>query len=555
MAQTEASRRSVANGAKARTTTTAPSKKVSSSKPVDPPIRTRMPIREAPTLGQMIEELLLDYRFLVVIPIVLPLSMLFTKFWAIRDAFVRHIGKHFRSHDRTVKYIQDQIQRWRDNGAKKPLCTARPGFMMVTLRDGVYKTKDNAIELPLYDILNLDEKNMTVRVQPGVNIGQLTNFLVPRGYIIPVVPELDDLTMGGMLFGYGIEGSSHKYGLFNDIVLSADVIVGTGEVVHCSPTENADLFRALPWSYGGVGFCVAMELKIIPVKKYCRLVYEPIRNIDDMVKRFSELAEAEHPPEYLEAIMYDYNNGILMHGELADTIGKDGTYNPMGKWWKPWFHKHAQLYLSTDHAKVEYIPIRDYYHRHTRSLYWEGDLIVPMGNHWLFRHTLGWLMPPQVNFLKLTQTKSMKAHYFHKHIAQDYLLPLNKLREGLEVCHEVYEVYPLWLCPHAVLKTEPQGAIRAPIEGREIEQYVDIGVWGVPGPVQRKEHFDAHVANREYEKWLRDNRGYQAMYAISDQNEEEFREMFDMTLYDNVRRKYKCEGVFMHVTQKVLNPK
>ena len=109
--------------------------------------------------------------------------------------------------------------------------------------------------------------------------------------------QYDDLTMGGMLFGYGIEGSSHKYGLFNDIVVSADIIVGTNEVVHCSATENADLFRALPWSYGGVGFAVAIELSIIPVRKYCRLVYEPMSCVEDMVNRFTELADSPNPPE------------------------------------------------------------------------------------------------------------------------------------------------------------------------------------------------------------------------------------------------------------------
>jgi Delta24-sterol reductase len=103
--------------------------------------------------------------------------------------------------------------------------------------------------------------------------------------------------MGGMLFGYGIEGSSHKYGLFNDIVESVDVIVGTGQVIHCSRTENTDLFFALPWSYGGIGFAVMVELRVIPVKKYCRLVYEPIASVDDMVRRFTELAESSHPPE------------------------------------------------------------------------------------------------------------------------------------------------------------------------------------------------------------------------------------------------------------------
>ena len=34
---------------------------------------------------------------------------------------------------------------------------------------------------------------------------------------MPVVPELDDLTIGGLVMGGGIETTSHKYGLFQYI--------------------------------------------------------------------------------------------------------------------------------------------------------------------------------------------------------------------------------------------------------------------------------------------------------------------------------------------------
>lgn len=30
---------------------------------------------------------------------------------------------------------------------------------------------------------------------------------------------------------------------------------------------------------------------------------------------------------------------------------------------------------------VEYVPLRHYYHRHTRSLFWEIQDIIPFGNH------------------------------------------------------------------------------------------------------------------------------------------------------------------------------
>lgn len=44
--------------------------------------------------------------------------------------------------------------------------------------------------------------------------------------------------------------------------------------------------------------------------------------------------------------------------------------NPIGYFWKPWFFKHVEGFLRSGPA-VEYIPIRHYYHRHTRSIFWE----------------------------------------------------------------------------------------------------------------------------------------------------------------------------------------
>jgi len=44
--------------------------------------------------------------------------------------------------------------------------------------------------------------------------------------------------------------------------------------------------------------------------------------------------------------------------------------NEIGRYFKPWFFKHVQQFLVTGPA-VEYIPLRQYYHRHTRSLFWQ----------------------------------------------------------------------------------------------------------------------------------------------------------------------------------------
>lgn len=58
------------------------------------------------------------------------------------------------------------------------------------------------VPIPLYEILELNEKAMTVRVEPMVTIGDITEYLIPRGYSLAVTIELVDATLGGKLDTY-----------------------------------------------------------------------------------------------------------------------------------------------------------------------------------------------------------------------------------------------------------------------------------------------------------------------------------------------------------------
>ena len=69
----------------------------------------------------------------------------------------------------------------------------------------------------LVDVLEINTEKRTVRCEPLVTMGQLTATLDHLGWTIPIVPELDDLTIGGLVMGTGIETSSHRFGLFQHI--------------------------------------------------------------------------------------------------------------------------------------------------------------------------------------------------------------------------------------------------------------------------------------------------------------------------------------------------
>lgn len=183
------------------------------------------------------------------------------------------------------------------------------------------------------------------------------------------------------------------------------------------------------------------------------------------------------------------------------------------------------------------------------------ELILPMGNHPLFRYLLGWLMPPQLALLKLTHTPTLQTFYETKHAAQDFLVPLEALDEALVRVHDLFEIYPLWLCPHLLVKTEPQGALRWRLDAKQPagarDMYVDVGVYGVSRKAMRGERWSAPAAVAQYEQWLVANAGYSALYAVVELSRADYERMFDNTLVDAMRRKWGGDRVLCDAYEKI----
>mmetsp|Transcript_14928 Transcript_14928/g.22788 ORF Transcript_14928/g.22788 Transcript_14928/m.22788 type:complete len:186 (-) Transcript_14928:116-673(-) len=180
------------------------------------------------------------------------------------------------------------------------------------------------------------------------------------------------------------------------------------------------------------------------------------------------------------------------------------------------------------------------------------ELMIPIGNHPLFRWTLGWLMPPKVSFLKISQTEMTRKLTEETHVAQDFLVPTKHMGEFLKTCDtEFDQVYPLWLCLHSH-SNMPGSLLKDPIS-KQTEMYIDIGVYGLPRCVhnQHPEQFDMKKSMRNALFALQKLHGFQMLYADVFFNREEFEEMFDHKAYRELRQKYKATTAFKEVYDKM----
>ena len=84
-----------------------------------------------------------------------------------------------------------------------------------------------------------------------LQVGDITRYLVPRGYTLAVTLEIADATLGGLAFGVGMTTYSHKVsygdlygdlyfigkyylpqvGLYQETIVEYEVVLGDGSVV------------------------------------------------------------------------------------------------------------------------------------------------------------------------------------------------------------------------------------------------------------------------------------------------------------------------------------
>ena len=152
--------------------------------------------------------------------------------------------------------------------------------------------------------------------------------------------------------------------------LSFELVLADGSVVTCSPDNDPDLFYSVPWSYGTLGFLVSVEIDIVPSKRFVQLDYTPVYSLDQMVETFEREVERVDPAtgaqaDFVECLVFSLERAVVMTGRMVDSC-TPGQLNHIGHWYKPWFFKHVQGYLDANTTGTEYIPMKDYYHRHSR---------------------------------------------------------------------------------------------------------------------------------------------------------------------------------------------
>ncbi|HJQ04633.1 MAG TPA: FAD-binding oxidoreductase [Nocardioides sp.] len=117
------------------------------------------------------------------------------------------------------------------------------------------------LDLSLMNDVYVDADRRTARVGPGATQAEVLRETVPYG-LAPITGLLSHIGFVGVAIYSGTGHLSPRHGYSCDWVLSAQVVLASGEVVTVSPTSHPDLFWALRGAGDNFGVVVSIETQL-----------------------------------------------------------------------------------------------------------------------------------------------------------------------------------------------------------------------------------------------------------------------------------------------------
>jgi FAD/FMN-containing dehydrogenase len=229
----------------------------------------------------------------------------------------------------TAEGIHDVLRLARESG--RPLIPRGSGF---SYGDTALNAENIVLDLTLMNrVLEWDPAAGVISVEPGVTIGQIWRHVLRDGWWPAVVPGTMYPTLGGCA-STNVHGKNNwRAGSLGEHILSAELLLPSGETITCSPDENADIFFAAIGGLGLLGVFLRLTLRLERVSSGLLRVEE--RAAGSLAEMFSIFKENLHRAEHLIGWIDGFARGqalgrglVQMASTLVDDPDAERTLRP-----------------------------------------------------------------------------------------------------------------------------------------------------------------------------------------------------------------------------------
>ncbi len=156
------------------------------------------------------------------------------------------------------------------------------------------------------DGLELDLERRTVTVGAGLRWSRVITAVDGLG-LTPVIGSTGSVGVVGYLLGGGLGPLIRSHGVSSDYLVSADVVVGTGEIVRAAGDSHQDLFWALRGARTGLGIVTAATVRLVELETlYGGALYFAAEHIATVVDRWLAWTATADPEVTTSIAVYRY---------------------------------------------------------------------------------------------------------------------------------------------------------------------------------------------------------------------------------------------------------
>lgn len=161
-----------------------------------------------------------------------------------------------------------------------------------------------------------DDRTGRLVCEVGVLLRDIQRLAVPRGWILPVTPGTQLVTVGGAIANDVHGKNHHVLGAFGDHVQHLTLLRTDGETIQCGPDERPDWFAATVGGVGLTGVIVQAEIQLRRIPgPWLETETIPYANLDEFFQLADDSeAQWEHTVSWIDCIPGSGGRGVFMRG-------------------------------------------------------------------------------------------------------------------------------------------------------------------------------------------------------------------------------------------------
>ena len=183
----------------------------------------------------------------------------------------------------------------------------------------------------LNKILNIDEQNLQVIVEPAVITQVLREAVAEKGLFYPPDPSSQgSCWIGGNVAENAGGARAVKYGVTKDYVLNLEVVLPSGEIIWtgANTLKNStgyNLTQLMVGSEGTLGVITKIVMKLLPKVAHNVLMLVPFYKAEQACEAVSAIFRAGIVPSALEFMERDAIDWTLKYNNNSNVIVKDAV--------------------------------------------------------------------------------------------------------------------------------------------------------------------------------------------------------------------------------------